>query len=179
VGSVEVEEADLVQRFRAEYSERDIDWESLGYEDAKVWAELAAFKDFETLFYRLSFVGRPGMLERPAIEVVPDVDGARLFHERWHEHRKWADRKYERDLNVNHFENAHSTYELAWFSYIRAVWERVQSAIVQDLSRTHERSQEALENLQIPEHLLTNDRAESAGSHAGFRRESLPNETSQ
>lgn len=149
----EDEMSDLIQKFRQEIASRELNWESLGHEDAKVWAELGSLDDFENLFYKLSFVGRPGMLERPSINIVPHVDGARGFYERLKENADWAEWKYEHDEEVNHVGKAQSEYELAWFSYIRAVWKKIQSAVGGDIKRAHERSQQALANLEAGEHV--------------------------
>ena len=40
---------DIIQRFREEYSEKDIDWEALGQNDAKVWVQSASLRDLQRL----------------------------------------------------------------------------------------------------------------------------------
>ena len=126
---------DLIQRLRLEIAGREVDWESLGHEDAKVWAELGSLDDFKNLFYKLSFVGHGGMLKRPTINIIPHVDGTRGFYERLKENPAWSEWKYEHDEQVNHVGKAQSAYELGWFSYIRAVRRKVQSAVGDDIKR--------------------------------------------
>lgn len=127
---------DLIQRFSEEHVDREIDWETLGHEDAKVWMELASLKDLETVFYRLSFVGRPGMLERPTVGIVPFLEGTKLFEHRWQENEEAVLRLYDFDENTNHYLRAKEKYELGWFSYARVVWEQVQATIAKDKGNT-------------------------------------------
>lgn len=123
---------DMIQRLREEYIDREIDWESLGHEDAKVWAELASLSDFETLFYRLKFVGHRGMLQKASIDIIPFIEGAKRFYDHEQEHKEWLLERTEYDEGPNHFEQAKAVYELGWFSYIRAVWQKVQPALAKD-----------------------------------------------
>ncbi len=125
----EADLSDLVERFYQEHADRDIDWEELGREDGTVWAELASLEQLETLMYRLSFVGRPGMLQRQTIDIVPSVEGTKLFDDRWHEKQDWFLERYDLDENTNHLEKAKSAYELGWFSYARVIWGLVQEKL--------------------------------------------------
>ena len=123
---------EVVQRFRKDLALREVDWEALGHQDARVWVELASLDDLETVFYRLSFVGRPGMLQRPTIDVVPIVTGAKRFDDRWQENEQKNLRLYDRDEKTSHYEKAKDQYEMAWFSYARSVWNKVQARTSED-----------------------------------------------
>ena len=144
---------DLIQRFLQEHHDREVDWEALGHEDAKVWVELSSLKDLELLFYRLSFVGRPGMLQRPETEVVPHIEGAKRFAERWNELDKWVLEKYELDPDAPHHGRAKDAYDLGWFSYVRTVWALLQDQISKDTSEVSARREEAFKGIDVPVHL--------------------------
>ena len=115
-------------------------------------------RELEELFYKLSFVGRPGMLQRPAIEIVPFIEGAKLFNERWHQEEEWVIEKYEGDPEANHLARAKDAYELGWFSYVRTVWARLQKRIAEDAgnaaARTAAQKERVLADLEVPPHLL-------------------------
>jgi len=115
---------DIALRLRDEIDSYKIDWEGLGNEDAKIWAQLASLKDFENLFHNMGVAKRRG--RATGIWCARIIPGTREFGERAHEHKEWFERQYEIDKNTNHQQQAEIEYTRGWLSYITAIWEMVK-----------------------------------------------------
>lgn len=109
-------------RLRQELESYEVDWEALGHEDAKMWAQMATLKEFEHLFHNVGVAKRKG--RTPGLWCAPILPGTRDYHERQHEHKEWFSRQIELDEEgPNPYLQAEAEYERGWLSYLTAVWE--------------------------------------------------------
>ena len=112
---------------RQELESYELDWEALGYENAKLWVQKASLKDFEHFAHNLK-VGR-SKGRTPGIWMAPYLPGTRSYGERQHEHREWFERQCELDEESNPYMQAKEEYERGWMSYVIAVWEMAKQPI--------------------------------------------------
>ena len=144
---------ELVQRFRREHIDREVDWEALGHEDARLWLELASLQHLETLFYRIRFKVTGSLAGPIETEIVPHIEGTPSFARRWKENDEWFAAKFEQDEQTNHYEAAKSAYDLGWFSYVRAVWDLLGKQIEADALDAPASRREKVSAAEAPRHL--------------------------
>ena len=130
--AVRVESDDLdevIERLSSEEDPRSVDWQELGWSDARDWVKAVDVDRFEHLFHRIDVLRRQG---RPTWEVppphVPDPD-VKAFDQRWGEHVERFARQFERLWEVNSEywprADAEEEYGRAWVAYVSAVREKV------------------------------------------------------
>ena len=104
-----------------------VDWEELGWKDARQWVTAVEPDNFDHLFHRVDVLRRQG---RPTWIVPPPIaPGATYFENRWCDYS----RKFERQLDSvwdvdHHFDrrsDAERAYCRAWLAYVSAVREKV------------------------------------------------------
>jgi len=129
-------------RLRQEFESYKVDWESLGHEDAKLWAQIATLKEFEHLFHNVGVAKRKGRI--PGLWCAPILSGTRDYPERQHEHKEWFARQIELDEDApNPYLRAEEDYEKGWISYLTAVWDMVKrGAVVKEEMRPNDGKQE-------------------------------------
>ena len=120
---------EVAARLWQEYSEQAVGWETVGYEDAKMWVQLASVTDFEHLFHNLKIDKRQG--RSPRILVSRHLSGAKTFLDWQYEHKEWFDRQSELDDSTNHAQQAESDYTRGWLSYVTAVWQIVMGRMTE------------------------------------------------
>jgi len=135
---------------------REVDWELLGTEDAKVWVQLAKVGDFEYLLHRLEVLERQG--SSPYEVPIPQVQGVKFFEERSSENEEWFYRQIEADEESNPYIEAKSIYQRGKLSYILAVWEMAREIAkerykINSIAREKARK-EAQNQIEIPERLI-------------------------
>ena len=137
----------LVERFLKERADLEVDWQSIGIEDAKVWFELAPYKKVKDLFYKLSFVGRKGMLQSPSLNIVPHVEGVPIFDDRWTKYDERTLELHDRESEQNNFSMAFDEYQLGWFSYQRTVKSHLDDALSKDAEHRSDDSKKRRQNV--------------------------------
>jgi len=142
----------LASRFWQEYSKKTIlDWEAIGRENAKKWAESASLQDFEDLFHNISVHRRKGR------EPGEFLGGWRIapenrFHVAQQQHEDWFIRQIELDETTNYYILAEQEYNRGWVSYLTAVWQMLREKIEADAAaRVKARQQPA--KPEIPKEL--------------------------
>ena len=115
---------EIALRLRQELERHKVDWEALGHEDAKLWAQIASLKDFEDLFHNMGITKKQG--RAPGLFDAHPLPGTKRFHERLFEHKEWLERQIELDERWNPVQQATKEYTHGWLSYITAVWEMVK-----------------------------------------------------
>ena len=124
----------VAERLAQQLEEPEVDWKGLGLQDARMWAEMATPEDWEYLQHRLDVWIRQGHL--PYDVPVPHVEGVKGFYQREHENKEWMIRQFDRDAKSDHFLAAKARYDLAFVSYLIAVWEKAKG-IEQRLAATN------------------------------------------
>ena len=132
--------------------EQEIDWETLGQEDAKLWMQLASLQDFDQLFHGLDVLRR--QKRSPGSWIAPDLPGAKTFHSRVHENQEWFLRQCELDENTNHVQRAESAYDLGWGSYMTAVWQMLRDRIAEDTKAREAALKQTCVDIELPDHLM-------------------------
>jgi hypothetical protein len=122
----------LADRFWREYSKKTIlDWEAIGRENARKWAEAASLQDFEDLFHNISVHKRRGLEQGEFLsnwKLVPD----NRFEHAQAQHKDWFLRMMELDEATNYHTLARQDYNRGWLSYLTAVWQMLREKIEAD-----------------------------------------------
>ena len=154
----------------------EVDWETIGYQDAKDWVQAATLADWDywnrsrTDPVRKDTVWTFGRYVRESLMKGKFVSPGttKTFHQR---HREYTDRIYEQDEEFWDWMNeeydglgpvfdgvtAERAYGLAWMTYTSAVWEKI--CVLRDtyrLRRQHEQveSRQARPTSEVPENIV-------------------------
>ncbi|MBI4322499.1 MAG: hypothetical protein HY675_28750 [Chloroflexi bacterium] len=143
----------LANRFFQEYSKKTIlDWEAIGRENAKKWAEGASLQDFEDLFHNIS-IGR-----RTGGEPGEFLGGWRIAPENRYavaqqQHEDWFARMFDLDEGTNYYILARAEYNRGWVSYLTAVWQMLREKIEADAAARLTARQQQHTKPEVPKHL--------------------------
>jgi len=96
-----------------------VDWEELGREDAKIWADKASPEQFKIFAHNLK-VGR-GHGRIPGIWMAPIIPDAPFYGQRQGQHKQWFVEQFDADWDTNHYMVAEEEYERGWTSYLIAI----------------------------------------------------------
>ena len=122
----------LAGRFFQEYSKKTVlDWEAIGRENAKKWAEGASLEDFEELFDNISMHKRTG-LEPGEMLGSWRIEPENRFEVAQQQHEDWFIRQFNLDSASNHYALAKEEYNRGWVSYLTAVWQMLREKIEAD-----------------------------------------------
>ena len=130
---------------------RTVDWQELGYIDAKGWVERAELEDLENLFHNLGVAKWKN--REPFIPFWRHIPGTKDFGHRRGEHTGWFIWQYELDEAVNPYVSAERQYTKAWLAFVTAVWQQVDRR-----RRAHARAKveqrESCPQPEVPQHLV-------------------------
>ena len=143
----------VAARLLTEHARQSVDWEALGYEDAKLWVQMASLVDFGALFHNLKVQKREGRSDN-FIPLYRHLEGTKTFLHRQHEHQEWFYRQLELDEKADHFQAAGRKYTHAWLSYVTAVWQMVKDGIEADAKVREAALTKARAELDVPAHLV-------------------------
>ena len=156
----------------------EVDWETIGYQDAKDWVQGATLADWDYWNrcrsdsdpHRKNTVWTFGRYVREGLMKGKFVSpgAARTFHQR---HREYWERIHEQDDEFMDWMNeeydglgpvydrgvAEQAYGLAWMTYTSAVWEKIcglRPAYQLQRKREHVESRQALIAPEVPEQVL-------------------------
>ena len=142
-----IEEA---ERIWAEEESLIVDWEELGYVDAKEWVKRANLQDLENLFHNLGVSKRKN--REPFIPFWRYIPDTKDFGHRRGEHTEWFIRQIELGDPGNPYTSAEREYTRGWLAYVTAVWQQVDQ-----LRRAHAREmfdrRESRPQPEVPQHL--------------------------
>ena len=157
----------------------EVDWETLGYQDAKDWVQAAALADWD---YWNRCRNDPGLLSQNTIWVhgrhVRDGTGrgefvspgsARTFHERHREHVdfihkqdaeffEWMDEEYNGISPVYDRGSAERAYGRGWMAHTTAVWEMIcqkREEYERNWQSDHAAARWNRPAPEVPEHILS------------------------
>lgn len=144
---------DLANRFWQEYSKKTIlDWEAIGRENAKKWAEAATLEDFEDLFHNISVHKRKGHEPEEFLggwRIAPD----NRYEVAQQQHEDWFARMSELDLPTNYYILAKQEYNKGWVSYLTAVWQMLREKIEADATAREKARQQGTPKPELPANL--------------------------
>jgi len=144
----------LADKLWLEYSKKTIlDWEAIGRENAKKWAEEATLQDFEDLFHNISVHKRKGAEPREFLGGWRAPDEYTFNHARY-QHEDWFHRQFDLDETTNHFMRAESDYNRGWISYLTAVWQMLRERIEADGSAREKSHKQVNPEPEIPDGLI-------------------------
>ena len=142
---------ETVDRLCREEERLTVDWEELGWADAKVWVEAVDKESFEHLFHRVDILkkqGRPTWIVPP-----PGATEAKTFVKRASEHEKYFE--YLIDLNPasDPLRDAEEEYGRAWLAYVCAVREKIMQ-LREERFRAKLKSPIVRAEPEVPEQLM-------------------------
>jgi hypothetical protein len=137
-----------------------VDWEVLGLEDAKSWAQLASIESWEDIFNRLDVFERQGRSPFESQFPIPKVEGVKEYHEHSHEldgDNGWFDQQIQLNENVNPYVSSRLDYQKGFISYIMVIRQMIREKASQDLkkrvSELENRKSELRTKIEIPEQM--------------------------
>ena len=110
---------EVAEELRETWKPYEVDWQTIGREDARIWAQKATQEQFEIFAHNLR-VGR-GHGRIPGVWMAPILPDTPFYGERQGEHKKWFIQQYEWDLDTNPYLRAQEEYERGWTSYLIAI----------------------------------------------------------
>ncbi len=145
---------EVVKRLSGEEEDRTVDWEELGWKDARDWVERVDPDSFEHLFHRIDVLGRQG---RPIwIVPPPSVPDVKTFEEReWEHHEQFArqiEERWESDPSFDPRAAAEREYRRAWTAYVTAVREQIRQRREDQVTEMI-KSRRTLPEPEVPDHL--------------------------
>ena len=141
---------------------RTVDWEELGYADAKAWVEKAELEDLENLFHNLGVARRKN--REPFIPFWRYIPGTKDFGHRRGEHSEWFIWQTELDEAVNPYTSAEREYTKAWLAYVTAVWQQVDQRR-QAHAKVMLDQRESRPQPEFPQHLVPTVRDSDTREH--------------
>ena len=110
---------EVADELRREWEPYKVDWQVIGREDARIWAQRAKPEHFEHFAHNLR-VGR-GHGRTPGIWMAPILPDTPFYGERQAEHKEWFIQQSELGLDTNPYLIAQGEYERGWTSYLIAI----------------------------------------------------------
>ncbi len=141
-------------RLAQQLGEQTVDWEALGYEDAKLWVQLAPLKEFQRVFRNLKAMERQGWSPNSWDFIF--IQGAKTFWNRRTDNRAWFEQQYEFDEEGarDRIAQAEEKYNRSFLSYLTTVWHMVQDRVAADAIAREKALAEAQARVVLPEHLV-------------------------
>jgi hypothetical protein len=146
--------AALANRLYMEYTKKTprVDWEAIGRENAKKWAEGASLQDFDDVIHNISIHKGKGTEPGEFLGSWRIPEGCR-FEDAQHKHEDWFDRQFELDERPNYYMVAKRDYSRGWVSYLTAVWQMVRSRITADDAVWEKTRQQSQPKAELPKEL--------------------------
>ncbi|MFC1917923.1 hypothetical protein ACFLXH_04645 [Chloroflexota bacterium] len=110
-----------------EWEPIEVDWQTIGHEDARIWAQKATPENFEHFAHNLK-VGRSHG-RTPGIWMAPHLPGTKTYGERQAEHEDWFMQQCELDWDTNPYLIAQEEYVRGWTSYLIAILDMAEKPI--------------------------------------------------
>ena len=110
---------ELVNQLKQALKPYVVDWEELGREDARIWAQKATSEDFEHFAHNLK-VGR-GHGRTPGIWMAPHLPNTPFYGQRQAENKEWFKQQLDKNSDANPYQIAEEEYERGWTSYLIAI----------------------------------------------------------
>ena len=117
---------EAVERLSSEDELLEVDWEELGWTDAKEWVDGASKEYFDHIFHKVDVLKRQGRPVWVAAEYPLHVEGANDFHQRVGEHNKYFEHTITLNPEADPHKDAQEEYHRAWLAYLCAVREKIR-----------------------------------------------------
>ena len=142
---------EAVDRLSSEEEQLTVDWEELGWADAKTWVEAVDKENFEHLFHRVDILKKQG---RPTWIVPPPGAGeAKTFVQRAWEHRDYFEHLFDLNQEGDPRGDAEEEYGRAWLAYVCAVREKIRQ-LSEERFRAKLKSPIVRAEPEVPEQLM-------------------------
>jgi len=109
----------LADELRQAWEPYIVDWQEVGREDARIWAEKATPENFEHFAHNLK-VGR-GQGRTPGVWMAPRLPDTKTYGQRQGEHEEWFIQQFNKDSDANPYLIAREEYERGWTTYLIAI----------------------------------------------------------
>jgi hypothetical protein len=129
-----------------------VDWEAIGRENAKKWAESASLQDFEDVIHNITIHRGKGAEPGEFLGGWRIPEGCR-FENAQQKHEDWFERQFELDERPNYYILAKQNYNTGWVTYLTAVWQMVRARIKADDATWERAQQQSKPNPEILAHL--------------------------
>lgn len=144
----------VVERLYPGDSHLLVDWEELGWNDARDWVQEVDREGFDHLFHRVDVLRRQG---RPTwIVPPPTAPNASYFEQRWsaysEEFARQLEAAWEADNEFDPRPDAERAYRRAWLAYVSAVREKI-IRLREERVRNMTDSRTVRPEPEVPEHL--------------------------
>lgn len=145
----------LANRLYQEFAKKTprVNWESIGRENARKWAEGASLQDFEDVIHNITIHRRKGAEPGEFLGHWRIPEGCR-FEDAENKQKGWFDRQFELDERPNYYMIAKQDYNRGWVSYLTAVWQMVRSRIKADDALWEKVRQQPQPKTELPAHLV-------------------------
>jgi hypothetical protein len=114
----ETEMDEIVNQLKETWEPYVVDWEELGRQDAKIWAEKATPEQFDIFAHNLKAGRSLGRI--PGTWMAPIIPDTPIYGQRQNEHEEWFIRQYEKGGGYPYLK-AQEDYERGWTSYLIAI----------------------------------------------------------
>lgn len=109
----------LADELRQAWEPYIVDWQEVGREDARIWAEKATTENFEHFAHNLK-IGK-GHGRTPGVWMAPHLPDTPFYGQRQAEHEEWFIQQFDEDSDTNPYLIAQEEYERGWTSYLIAI----------------------------------------------------------
>ena len=116
----------IVDRLSSEEEELEVDWEELGWTDARVWVEGASKEYFDHIFHKVDVLKKQGRPTWIAAEYPLPVEGASYYLQRVGEHLGYFEQIITHNPESDPHKDAQEEYCRAWLAYVCAVREKIR-----------------------------------------------------
>ena len=110
---------EVADELRREWEPYKVDWQAIGREDARIWAQRAKPKQFEIFAHNLKVGRSHGRI--PGVWMAPLIPDTPFYGQRQAEHEQWFIQQFDSDWDTNHYMVAQEEYERGWTSYLIAI----------------------------------------------------------
>ena len=130
--AMRLDEVELIEaeaaRLLGQESRINVDWEDLGYQDGKAWAQASDLEDFETAFHNFGIAQRRGATWLPWMMSVQGkgAQSVKNYWQRHVEHTEWYEQQCALHPEANPFQEAERLYTAGWLAYVGTVWKMIQ-----------------------------------------------------
>ena len=127
LGEAELAEAEA-ERLLGQELRINVDWEDMGYQDGKAWAQASDLEDFEDAFHNFGIAQRNGAAWLPWMMSAQDkgAQSVKNYWQRHNEHTEWYRQQCALRPESNPFQEAERLYTAGWLAYVGTVWSMIQ-----------------------------------------------------
>ncbi|MDO8750465.1 MAG: hypothetical protein Q7K03_04905 [Dehalococcoidia bacterium] len=145
----------LAARLAQQVTAQAVDWEALGYEDAKMWCQLASLKEFQNAFHNHELLKREG--RNLGLWAFEFQTTAKSFRHKYTDYKEWFEHQYEfYDVEEarDRIDQAEQEYTRSYLTYVTSVWQMVKDRVAADAMIREKALAETRARVVLPQHLV-------------------------